>query len=404
MSTTDLSKLTISRDQKAFSGKKTGRKKWWIIAAIMVVIGGAAVALRGGGGTQQVESGIVASAYPSQSITALNATGRVSAQRKAAVSTKATGRLEFLGVQEGSVVKAGEILARNENRDVSATLDQAQAALRAARANVEQGMAELRDAESNLKRSEDLANKNFISSASLDTAKARFDKARAAVASLNGAIGVAQANVRATSVAVEQTLIRAPFDGVVLTKNANVGDIITPFSSAADSKGAVVNMADMSTLEVEADVSEISLSKITVAQPVEIQLDAFPDLRLLGKVSRIVPTVDRSKATVLVKVEFVEKDKRILPDMSAKVSFLSRELKPDERKSVIAVQPTAVVKRDGKDVLFLIDNNAAKQVTVTVGNKIGDLVQVSGVKPGDKVVLTPSEKVKDGTTIAILKK
>ncbi len=404
MSTTDLSKLTISRDQKAFSGKKTGRKKWWIIATIIVVIGGAAVALRGGSGTQQVESGIVASAYPSQSITALNATGRVSAQRKAAVSTKATGRLEFLGVQEGSVVKAGEILARIENRDVSATLDQAQAALRAARANVEQGMAELRDAESNLKRSEDLANKNFISSASLDTAKARFDKARAAVASLNGAIGVAQANVRATSVAVEQTLIRAPFDGVVLTKNANVGDIITPFSSAADSKGAVVNMADMSTLEVEADVSEISLSKITVAQPVEIQLDAFPDLRLLGKVSRIVPTVDRSKATVLVKVEFVEKDKRILPDMSAKVSFLSRELKADERKSVIAVQPTAVVKRDGKDVLFMIDNNAARQITVTVGNKIGDLVQVSGVKPGDKVVLTPSEKVKDGTTVAILKK
>ena len=224
------------------------------------------------------------------------------------------------------------------------------------------------------------------------------------MASLNGAIGVAEANVRATSVAVEQTLIRAPFDGVVLTKNANVGDIITPFSSAADSKGAVVNMADMSTLEVEADVSETSLSKITVAQPVEIQLDAFPDLRLLGKVSRIVPTVDRSKATVLVKVEFVEKDKRVLPDMSAKVSFLSRELKPEERKPVIAVQPVAVVKRDGKDVLFVIDNNAVKLVVVAVGSKIGDLVQVSGVKPGDKVVLTPSEKMVDGTAVAIVKK
>lgn len=404
MSTTDLSKLTISRDQKPFSGKKSGRRKWVILAIVTSVLGGAAVALRGGGGTQQVESGIVASAYPSQAISALNATGRVSAQRKAAVSTKATGRLEFLGVQEGSIVKAGEILARIENRDVSATQDQARASLRAAKANVEQGMAELRDAESNLKRSEDLANKNFISSASLDAAKARFDKARAAVASLNGAIGVAEANVRAATVTVEQTLIRAPFDGVVLTKNANVGDIITPFSSAADSKGAVVNMADMSTLEVEADVSEISLGKISVAQPVEIQLDAFPDLRLLGKVSRIVPTVDRSKATVLVKVEFVEKDPRVLPDMSAKVAFLSRELKPEERKSVIAVQPAAIVKRDGKDVLFLIDNNAAKQVAVTVGSKIGDLVQVSGVKPGDKIVLNPSEKVKDGGVVALLKK
>ena len=150
MSTTDLSKLKISRDQKTFSGKKTGRRKWVIFAVIVVVAGGAWFVLRSGGGTQQVESGIVASAYPSQSITALNATGRVSAQRKAAVSTKATGRLEFLGVQEGSVVKAGDILARIENRDVSATLDQAQAALRAARANVEQGMAELRDAQSNL--------------------------------------------------------------------------------------------------------------------------------------------------------------------------------------------------------------------------------------------------------------
>ena len=405
MATPDLSKLTISRDQKAFSGKKPGRRKWVIAAIIVAIIGGASVIWRGGsGGTQQVESGVVASAYPSQSITALNATGRVSAQRKASVSTKATGRLEFLGVQEGSIVKAGQILARIENRDVSATQDQALANLRAAKANVEQGMAELRDAESNLNRSEDLARKNFISTATLETAKARFDKARAAVASLNGAIGVAEANVRATNVSVEQTLIRAPFDGVVLTKNANVGDIITPFSSAADSKGAVVNMADMSTLEVEADVSEISLSKISVAQPVEIQLDAFPDLRLLGKVSRIVPTVDRSKATVLVKVEFVEKDNRVLPDMSAKVSFLSRELKPDERKPVIAVQPLAVVKRDGRDVVFLIDSNAAKLVAVTVGNKIGDLVQVTGVKPGDKIILTPSEQVKDGSKVAILKK
>ncbi len=409
MATPDLSKLTISRDQKAFSGKfagkKSGKKKWWIGAALIVVFGGAAAALRNGGGTQQVENGIVASAYPSQSITALNATGRVSAQRKAAVSTKATGKLEFLGVQEGSVVKAGDILARIESRDVTATQDQALASLRAAKANLEQGAAELRDADSNLQRSEDLAKKNFISSATLDGAKARYDKAKAVVSSLNGAIGVAEANVRATNVAVEQTLIRAPFDGVVLTKNANVGDIITPFSSAADSKGAVVNMADMSTLEVEADVSEISLGKISVGQPVEIQLDAFPDLRLLGKVSRIVPTVDRSKATVLVKVEFVEKDKRVLPDMSAKVSFLSRELKAEERKPVVATQPIAIVKRDDKDVVFVIDDkNVAKLTPVTVGNKIGDLVQVSGVKPGDKVVLNPTEKLKDGGAVAITKK
>ena len=404
MTTTDLSKLTISREHKAFSGKKSN-KAWWIGGAAALVAVIVAVLLRGGGNNFNIENGIVANAYPSQAITALNATGRVSAYRKAAVSTKATGRLEYLGVEEGSVVKAGQILARIENLDVTATLDQTKASVKAAEANLEQGMAELRDAESNLRRTEDLAKKNFISPSALDAAVARHDKATASIASLKAAIGVASANMRATAVAVEQTLIRAPFDGVVLTKNANVGDIITPFSSAADSKGAVVNMADMATLEVEADVSEVSLGKTSVGQPVEIQLDAFPDLRLLGRVSRVVPTVDRSKATVLVKVEFVEKDKRVLPDMSAKVAFLTRALKPDERKPVTAVQPAALAKRDGKDVLFVIDDkNVVRQVEVTVAGKLGDLMQVSGVKPGDKVVLTPPDKMKDGSTIAIVKK
>jgi RND family efflux transporter MFP subunit len=399
----DLSKLTIARDQKAFTSKKRGRKKWWIIAGILLATLILFVVLRGGG-TTQVEAGVVANAYPAQAITALNATGRVTAQRKAAVSTKATGRLEFLGVQEGSVVKSGDILARIENKDVTATQDQARAGVQAAKANLEQGLAEMRDAQSNLTRSEDLAKKNFISGASLDTAKARFDKAKAVVASLNGAIGVAQANLRATAVAVEQTLIRAPFDGVVLTKNANVGDIITPFSSAADSKGAVVNMADMSTLEVEADVSETSISKISVGQPVQIQLDAFPDLRIPGKVSRTVPTVDRSKATLLVKIEFIERDPRVLPDMSAKVSFLTRPLTEAEKTPVTAVQSSAVTKRDGKDVVFVIENDIAKQTAIVVAGKIGDLVQVSGVKPGEKVVISPGEKLKDGAAVAIAKK
>ena len=403
--TPDLSKLTISREQKAFAGRKSGRRKWWIIGTLVVVAIGAFFALRGGGSAHQVESGVVASTYPSQAVSVLNATGRVSAQRKAAVSTKASGRLEYLGVLEGAVVKAGQILARIENRDVSATLDQAQAGLGASKANLENGLAEMREAEANLVRSEDLAKKNFISSASLDTARARHDKARASIASLKGAIGVSEANVRAAAVSVEQTLIRAPFDGVVLTKNANVGDIITPFSSAADSKGAVVNMADMSTLEVEADVSEISLAKVSVGQPVEIQLDAFPDLRLLGKVSRIVPTVDRSKASVLVKIEFVEKDKRVLPDMSAKVAFLSRELTSNERKPVTAVQPAALTKRDSKDFIFTIDEkNVAKQVEVKVAAKIGDLMEISGAKAGEKVVLSPSEKLRDGTSVVITRK
>jgi len=405
VSITDLSKLSIDRSQKAFSGGKRNRKRWWIGVAVAVGVIVAFVIFRGGNRATTVELGTVASAFPSQAITALNATGRVSASRKAAVSTKATGKLEYLGVQEGSVVKAGQVLARIENKDVVATQDQAQANVRAAKANMEQGLAELRDAEANLRRTEDLAKKNFISGAQLDTAIARHDRALAGVAAQKGQIGVAEANLRATNVGVEQTIIRAPFDGVILTKNANVGDIITPFSSAADSKGAVVNIADMTTLEVEADVSENSLSKIIVDMPVEIQLDAFPDLRLLGRVSRIVPTVDRAKATVLVKIEFVEKDNRVLPDMSAKVAFLQRALTAEERKSVTAIQPAAIVKRDGKDVVFVVDEkNVAKMVPVTPTDKIGDLVRVSGVKPGDRVALKPDERLKDGGEVSVSKK
>ncbi len=174
------------------------------------------------------------------------------------------------------------------------------------------------------KRAQDLAQQKFIAGSALDTAEARYNKARAAIDTLKAQIAVAQANYRSAEVAYDQTLIRAPFTGMVLTKSANVGDIVTPFSAAAGTTGAVVTMADMETLEVEADVSEASIAKITVGQPAEIQLDAFPDLRLLGEVSRVVPTVDRAKATLLVKVKFVERDPRVLPDMSAKIAFLSR--------------------------------------------------------------------------------
>lgn len=405
MSAQDLSSLQIDRSAKSFGPKRRPRWMKWAIGAALVAVIVAFAALRSATAPATVDVATVTTAFPSQGFTLLNATGRVAAWRKAAVSTKATGRLEWLGVQEGSRVKAGEVIARLENLDVGAARDSALAAVTAARANVEQGEAEQRDADSAFKRAQDLFAKKFISESSLDTARARAEKARASVSSLKAAIGVAEANVRSASVSVEQTLIRAPFDGVVLTKNANVGDIITPFSSAADSKGAVVNMADMDTLEVEADVSESSIAKISVGMPAEIQLDAYPDLRLLGEVSRIVPTVDRSKATLLVKVAFKEKDPRSLPDMSAKVGFLQRAPEATERKAVIAVRPEAIAKRGDRSVVFVIDaDSKVKQTPVTVLRKLGDLVEISGAKAGDKVAVAPPEKLKDGAAVVLLKK
>eukprot|EP01034_Spumella_vulgaris_P035180 gene35180-43368_t len=402
----DLSRLKIERDAKAqVTGRRSRRSKWLKIGLLVLALAAAGLIIsRQAGGKADVETVTVSQAYPSQNYTLLNATGYVVAQRKAALSSKATGRLEWLGVLEGSRVKKDEIIARLENRDVSATLGQAQANIKVAQANLEQGQAELQDAQQAYRRAGELLGQKFIAAASYDTAQARYNKARAAIAAQRAAIAAAQANAQAAQVALDQTVIRAPFDGVILTKSANVGDNITPFSSAADSKGAVVTIADMDTLEVEADVSESSLSKINVDQPAEIQLDAFPELRLAGVVSRMVPTVDRSKATLLVKVRFIDRDPRVLPDMSAKVAFLSKPVPPEDKAPVTAVQPAAIATRDGKPVLFVVAEGKARQVAVSSGRKVGELVEVKGVKPGDKVVSNPDARLQDGQAVALAKK
>jgi RND family efflux transporter MFP subunit len=398
----DLSELRIDRSGAAARARP---RRWGRMAAIaVVVLLAVAYAWSRFAAPAAVEVATVASAWPSQNYTLLNATGYVVPQRKAALSSKATGRMEWLGVLEGSRVKESEVIARLESKDVRATLDQAGAQVNVARANLQQGEAELRDAEANLRRSSELLAKNYISGAQHDADIARFNKAKAVIASLGAAIASAEANRRAASVAVEQTLIRAPFDAIVLTKNANVGDNITPFSSAADSKGAVVTVADMDTLEVEADVAEASIGKIKVDQPCEVQLDALPDVRLSAVVSRIVPTVDRSKATVLVKVKFIERDPRVLPEMSAKVAFLSKAVAPEEKRAVTAVVPGAVVERAGKKVAFVLKDDRVRMAEVTTGARVGELIEVNGLNAGDRVVLAPGDKLKDGAAVAVAKK
>jgi RND family efflux transporter MFP subunit len=396
----DISGLRIERaSPEAFRGARRKRRIGRVLAIALIIAAAAGIAYVYRPAVQ-VELGTAAQTYPSQAYTILNATGYVVAQRKAAVASKATGRLEWLGVREGSEVRAGEVLARLENRDVTAQMEQAAANIKVAEANLAQGEAELNDADRALKRSAELLQKNFVSPAAHDTVVARHSRARAGIAGFRAAIAAARANHRAAQVAVEQTLIRAPFDGVVLTKNANVGDVITPFSSALGSQAAVVTMADMSTLEVEADVAEGNIAKVRVGQPAEIQLDALPDARFRGEVHRLVPTVDRAKATVTVKIRIVDKDPRVLPEMSAKVAFLSQEVAKADNTPRIAVPAPAIVEREGRKVVYIVRDRKVTEVSVEVGAAVGDLVQVNGVKAGDKVVLKPSERVRNGAEVA----
>jgi HlyD family secretion protein len=400
----DLSRLKIDRAGTRSLGTRKKSRRFAGAIAVTAVIALLAFYFRSGVAIE-VESATVTTAYPSQSYTLLNATGYVVAQRKAAVASKATGRVEWLGVTEGSRVKENEIIARLENADVSATMAQAAANIAVAKANLHQGQAELIDAEAAYNRSGELLAKGFISPSAYDMATARYRKAQAVVEGYRAAVDVAEANHRAAQIAVEQTLIRAPFDGVVLTKSANIGDVVTPFSSALDAKGAAVTMADMNTLEVEADVSESSLSSVTLEQPCEIQLDALPDLRLRGMVQRIVPTIDRAKATVLVKIKFVDRHPQVLPEMSAKVAFLEKEMLPDHRTARTAVQPDAIVHRSNGKVVFQIIGGEVVETSIETGEKIGDMIEVlKGLEPGNKVVLRPEDKLEHGDKVKTVAK
>jgi RND family efflux transporter MFP subunit len=353
----------------------------------------------------EVEAVTVSKMYPSQVFTLLNASGYVVAQRKAAVASKVTGTLVWLGVQEGSVVKKGQLIARLENEDVTAQKNQAAANLNVARSNLEQARAELNDATLELNRERDLLSKGYVAQADYDTAEARYKKAKAAVEGAEAAIRAALAALNGANVAIEYTLIRAPFDAVVLTKDADVGDIVTPIGAAVNAKAAVVTIADMSSLEVEADVSESNLQQVRVGQPAVIQLDALPESRFRGEVSTVVPTADRSKATVLVKVRFIDKDKRILPEMSAKVAFLSRPAGRDEQTPFTALNPASVVSRSDRKVVFLIRGHQAIEAPVTIGAKRGDMLEVTGgVKAGDKIVAIPPSGLTNGSKIKVSEK
>ncbi|HET9046095.1 MAG TPA: efflux RND transporter periplasmic adaptor subunit [Casimicrobiaceae bacterium] len=398
--TPDLAKLRIERSIAPVARRRRRKWVWLALVALLIAAAGAWFMLQPR--VTAVQTTPIVTAYPSQQFVVLNSTGYVVAQRKAAIASKATGRLEWLGVAEGSRVKAGDVIARLDNRDVVAQAGSADANVRAARAALLQAQAEERDAQAQHKRNVDLLGKGFVSASAVDTSKARVDRATAGVANARAAIGAAEANARNAGVAVDYTLIRAPFDGVILSKSANVGDMVTPFSSAADSKGAVVTMADMGTLEVEADVSESSLGKIKVDMPAEITLDALPNDRFRGRISRMVPTVDRAKATVMTKVKFDTIDPRILPEMSAKVSFLSQDVTPEQQKPLVAVSADAFAQRDGKTVIFAVRNGKAIAVPVTPGAKIGDLTAVTGdVKSGERAVLRPDAKLSDGGAVKV---
>lgn len=399
-----LDTLTIDKTRRTPPGRRNAIRTRWAVILVVALAAVAAVLAMVRNRAVAIETTTVSLFYPTQSFTLLNSSGYVVAQRKSAVASKTTGMLEWIGVEEGSRVVAGQIIARLENKDLDASVRQAEAVLQNSKALREQSRAELADAGASFGRLKELLAAGIVSRAEYDNAEARFKRAAAATAGAEAGIATAEAALQGAVVNRGYSLIRAPFDAVVLTKNADVGDIITPLGAAANAKAAVVTIADLSSLQVEADVSESNLAQIRQGQPCEITLDALPGSRFRGVVHTIVPTADRSKASVMVKIRFLERDGRIFPEMSARVAFLEREAREEDKVAKIALNPAAVVTRDGRSGVYLVTGDTVRFTPVTPGKKLGDLLEVAGVKSGDKVALKPLDKLKDGSRISLPEK
>jgi RND family efflux transporter MFP subunit len=391
-------------DSERFSATHGKRKLVWISVSAAAAIALALYVLNSGFLSSAVNVRTAAAdwVYPSQVITLFNASGYVVAQRKAAVASKGTGRIVYLGVQEGSRVKEGDVIARLDSDDLKAEKAQLEAQLVVARFDLARSETEFSTAEINFKRLKDLLGKKAASQVDHENAQDRYLKGRVAVDSARANIKAVEAAIQRQSVLIEYTIIRAPFDGVVLTKDADVGEVVAPFGSATNAKAAVVSMADLSSLMVQADVAESFLSKVQVDQPCEIQLDAVPDTRFPGRVHMIVPTADRMRGTVMVKVRFDELDPRVLPEMSARAAFLSRPLAEGENKPMLGIHRDALISRGKEEGLFIADNGQAEWVPVSDSKFMGDYLIVGPpIKYGDRIVIKPPAGLKPGDRVAI---
>lgn len=405
MTSDSLERLSINRaDGSPATGQRPARSTTLMVLVIGTIVLIIALYLFISNRPVTIETSTVVQMYPSQSLTLLNASGYVVAQRKAALAAKISGRLEWIGVEEGSRVTAGQVVARLENQDLQAAVRQGEATVHNAQAGLEQVRAEFTDAESSFTRFRQLLSQGIVSQADFDTAQARYQRAVAGVSAAKAGVRTAEAALEGAKTNYDYSLIRAPFDAVVLTKNADVGDIITPLGASANAKAAVVTIADMTSLQVEADVSESNLSQIKKDQPCEIILDALPNSRFRGVLYTIVPTADRTKASVMVKVKFIDQNPAILPEMSAKVAFLERSPTASEQQPRIAIKPSALVQSGNRDGVYLVKEGRVMFAPVTKGNRLGDLVEVSGVRSGDMVAISPLNKLKDGAKISLAEK
>lgn len=343
----------------------------------------------------------VAAARSGADASVLNGSGYVVARRVATVSSRVTGQITQVLVEEGQRVSAGQVLAILDDRIAKAQLEVARSELDTAGRAVSEQSAQLDEARLSLGRLEKLRKDNLSSEADVDSARARAETLKARLAVANSRVETAKRNVELSERNLEDTVIRAPFDGVVTIKAAQPGEIVSPISAGGGfTRTGIATVVDMGSLEIEVDVNEAFINRVRDGQPVEAVLDAYPDWKIPAHVESIVPTADRQKATVKVRIAFEQTDDRILPEMGVQVRFLEQA---DERADTGVWVPSAALHVEAGQVsVFLVADGRARRKAVTTGVTRGDEIEIkSGIAAGSRVVTASEGELRDGSRVTV---
>jgi len=397
----DLAALRLEREPDTYTSRR-----WvgWLLLAVFL--------LAAGGGTWwwfsrerpiEVEVVTVTQRQAGTQASVLNATGYVTARRRATVSSKITGKVVQVNIEEGMAVREGQILARLDDETQRAAVALAEAQAEAARRNVNESEVRLKEARINLERVSKLVGVGYSTAAEVDAARAAVDSLEARISAAREQVRVAERQIALERTNLDSTIIRAPFDGIAISKDAQPGEMVSPVSAGGGfTRTGIGTIVDMQSLEIEVDVNESYINRVTPDQAVTAVLDAYPDWQIPARVITTIPSADRQKATVLVRIGFLELDPRLLPDMGVKVTFLRDAEDGAPAARAVTLVPKGAIKTEGNQsyVFVVVNNNRADRRAITTGGTDGDRIEVvAGLTAGERVIVSPPAELSAGALV-----
>jgi RND family efflux transporter MFP subunit len=396
----DLASLRLEREQDSHASRRW--IGWLLIVVLIGAIGAGVWWWSSRERPVEVETATVSSRQAGSQAAVLNAAGYVTARRRATVSSKITGKVVQVNIEEGMAVREGQVVARLDDETQRAVVALAEAQAEAARRNVNESEVRLNEARINLDRVTKLVGIGYSTAAEVDTARAAVDSLQARIQAAREQVRVAEQQIALERTNLDNTIIRAPFKGVVISKDAQPGEMVSPVSAGGGfTRTGIGTIVDMESLEIEVDVNESYINRVSPEQAVTAVLDAYPDWQIPARVITTIPSADRQKATVLVRIAFMELDPRILPDMGVKVTFLRENEDAAPAARPVTLVPKAAIKADGsQSYVFVVTNERADRRAITAGGSDGDRVEViAGLNAGERVVVSPPPELSPGALV-----